>query len=125
MQKLDQLRTALHNGHVKEEHKHFVSLPTVEAHSGHATGTQGGFTRKVNSAVIGKITELVGSGITDSSEVRRILRHYVNKTLSKELGIQPHPNDRAFFPSQSDIHSHIYSAKKALELSKRTKKTST
>ncbi len=39
MQKLDQLRTALHNGHVKEEHKHFVSLSTVEAHSRHATGT--------------------------------------------------------------------------------------
>ena len=75
MQKLDQLRTALQNGHVREEHKHFVSLPTVEAHSGHATGIQAGFSQRVNPAVVAKITELVGRGIR---LYNKLSNHYVS-----------------------------------------------
>jgi len=115
MQKLDQLRTALQNGHVREEeHKHFVSLPTVEAHSGHATGIQAGFSQGVNPAVIAKITELVGSGITDPNEVRCILRHFVNTTLSKELGIKPYANDRAFFPQVHQISTTMFTMPRKL-----------
>ena len=116
--RLAKLREDLQKGEVKQEQRHFVSLPTKEAHKGHATGSGGGFAQKVNPAIIAKITELVGSGITECSEVRRILRHHVNKCLSKELGVTPHINDRAFFPSPTDIRNHIHNAKKALELSK-------
>ena len=49
-----------------------------------------------------KTTELVSSGITDTGEVKRHLRFYVTKTVPKELGIHPKPNNRAFHPTTVD-----------------------
>ena len=43
---------------------------------------------------------------------------YVTKTVSKELGIHPKPNNRAFHPTKVDIRNYMWTAKKALELSK-------
>ena len=46
------------------------------------------------------------------------LRFYVTNTLCKELGYQAEQSDRALYPTTTDIQNHVYSAKKALELSK-------
>ena len=61
---------------------------------------------------------MVHSGITETAEVKRSLKCYVNSILSKELGQKPALYDRAFYPLNSDIRNHICMAKKALDLSK-------
>ena len=117
---LDKLRKALESGEkVNMDTKYFVSLPSIDAHSGHPLGCDAcGFAQRIHPLVTQKITELVSSGITDIGEVKRHLHFYVTKTVPKELGIHPKPNNRAFHPTTVDIRNHIWTAKKALELSK-------
>ena len=95
---------------------YFVSLATEEAHTGHHTGNGvAGFSQRMNKKVAAKISELVAEGITEIHEVRRLLRHYVTHDLCKES--PPNPDDRAYFPIDSDLKNHIYMAKRALQLS--------
>lgn len=64
---------------------YFVSLPTEESHSGHATGGGvAGFTQRMNEKVAAKIAEIVAEGITEINEVRRLLRHYIMHDLCRE-----------------------------------------
>ena len=116
--KLEELRTSLKSGKkVKVEKKYFVSLPTEEAHhQTHPTGGMHGMAQKVHPQVAEKIKELVSEGITDTSSVSRMLRHYVNHHLCQEE--KPNPSDRAYYPTKDDIKNHVYQAKQALQLSK-------
>ena len=61
---------------------------------------------------------MVVSGITSTSEVKRSLNFYATNVLAPQLGIALFKQNRAFFPTSTDIRNHIYIAKKALELSK-------
>ena len=94
----------------------FVSLPIEDAHTGHPTGKgTAGFAKRMDGKVAAKIVDIVTSGITDKAQVRSSLRHYVMHELCRDL--PPDPNDRAFFPMDTDIANHIYMAKHALQLS--------
>ena len=84
----------------------------------HPTGSSGGFAQRIHPLLAQRNSELVAAGITDTSEVRRSLRFYITNTLCQELGYQPKQCDRALYPTTTDIHNHVYSAKKAPELSK-------
>ena len=53
---------------------YFVSLPSEVVHSGHPTGSSGGFAHPLLSD---KISQVVAAGITDTNEVRRSLRFCV------------------------------------------------
>ena len=119
-EKMKQLKTDLaNNKSVQVELKHFVSLPCEEAHSGHPTGHAAGYSQKLNPHLSLKISEMVSSGITDTAEVKRTLKmYYVDNFLVKELGMKPHPYDRAFYPLNDDIRNHVHKAKRALDLSK-------
>ena len=116
--KLEELRTSLKSGkEVKVEKKYFVSLLTEAAHhQTHPTGGMHGMAQKVHPQVAEKIRELVSEGITDTSSVSRMLRHYVNHHLCQEE--KPNPSDRAYYPTKDDIKSHVHQAKQALQLSK-------
>ena len=103
---------------VKTTMKHFISLPQQEAHSGHPTGQAGVYAQKLHPTISQKIVDMVEAGITDTSEIKHSLKHYVDKHLSKELGRKPHLGDRAFYPLCEDIRNHVSKAKRALELSK-------
>ena len=93
---------------------YFVSLPTESAHHGHPTGGGvAGFSQRMNEKVATKISEIVGDGII--SQVRSLLRQYVVHDLCKDD--VPDPNDRAYFPLDSDLKNHIYMAKRAIQLS--------
>ena len=72
--------------------------------------------QKVHPRVAEKIRELVSEGITDTSSVSRMLRHYVNHHLCQEK--KPKPSDRAYYPMKDDIKNHVYLAKQELQLSK-------
>ena len=102
---------------VKSETLYYVSLPTTEAHKGHPTGGGiAGFTQRVNEKVAQKITQIVAQGITDIHQVRTLLKQYIMQgTLSN--GSPPDPNDRAYFPTDTDLRNHVYMAKRALQLS--------
>ena len=95
---------------------YFVSLPTDKAHTGHPTGPGvGGFSQRINEQVAAKIAEIVAEGITDKSHVRNLLRYYVVHDLCKDA--LPDHNDRAYYPMDNDLKNHIYTAKRALQLS--------
>ena len=116
---LELLRKAIAEGDdICKVSKYFVSLPSEAAHSGHPTGSSGGYAQRIHPLLSDKISQLVAAGITDTNEVRRSLRFYVTNTLCKELGYQAKQSDRALYPTTTDIRNHVYSAKKALELSK-------
>ena len=61
---------------------------------------------------------MVISGITSTSEVKRSLNFYATTVLAPQLGITLSKQNRAFYPTSTDVRNHIYIAKKALELSK-------
>ena len=103
---------------VKITMKYFISLPQEEAHSGHPTGQAGVYAQKLHPTISQKIVDMVEAGVTDTSEIKHSLKHYVDKYLSKELGRKPHLGDRAFYPLSEDIRNHVSKAKRALELSK-------
>ena len=65
--------------------------------------------------LITKISDLVSYQI---SEVKKIIKHYSDNELMKELGFKPNEYDPAFYPDVTDIKNHVYKAKRALELSK-------
>lgn len=122
-EKLSKLKENIHaKNPIKTIIKHFVSLPSEAAHSGHPTGQSSNavFSQKLHPKVTSKITEMVHSGITETAEVKRSLKYYlyVDSIVSKELRQKPALCDRAFYPLNSDIRNHICMAKKALDLSK-------
>lgn len=115
---LKELREAILNGKANGQAQYFVSLPTEDAHCGHPTGATAGFSQRVDSIVTAKIKELVASGITDTHEVKKILKYYVQNDMAREHDITPSSTDRAFYPMSCDIKNHIGLAKRALELSR-------
>ena len=101
---------------IKTKTMWFISLPTEDAHSGHPTGKgEAGFSQRMNDRVAAKIVEIVAEGITEVTQVRSLLRHYVVHDLCKDEPSDP--NDRAYFPMDVDIKNHIYMAKRSLQLS--------
>ena len=94
-----------------------MSFPSNEAHSGHPIGQEAVHTQKVHPQVAQKIMQMISSGITETTEVKRSLKYYVDNFLCKEIGHKPHPHDRAFYPLKQDIANHINMAKKAIDLS--------
>lgn len=85
-------------------------VPSNEANSGHPIGEEDIHSQKEHPQVAQKITEIVESGITDTTEVRRSLKYYVDNFLWKEIGHKPHSHNR-------DIMNHISMAKRTIELS--------
>ena len=117
-EKIKELQKMLHTqSPVKTQVKYFVSFPSNEAHSGHSIGQEAVHSQKVHPQVTQKIMEMVTSGMTDTAEVRRSLKYYVDNFLCKEIGQKPHPHDRAFYPLKQDIMNHISMAKRAIDLS--------
>lgn len=107
-----------HPNDIKRIYRYFVSLPTEEAHHGHPTGEQAGFSQRVHPAIIARIRELVSAGVTSVVEVKRSLRLHVKETISKQLGATPKQTDRSLYPTDTDISNHIHLAKRALAFSK-------
>ena len=84
---LELLRKAIAKGDdICKISKYFVSLPSEAAHSGHPTGSSGGYAQRIHPLLSDQISQLVAAGITDTNEVKRSLRFYVTNTLCKELG---------------------------------------
>lgn len=115
---LKQLRANLDlRGKVQSESKYYVSLPTEEAHHNtHPTRGAHTMAQRVNPNVAQKIYELVAEGMIDPQEIKRALKHYVNKVLCANN--PPHPDDWAYYPMPRDLQNHIYKAKRAHQLSK-------
>ena len=96
---------------------HFVLLPTQEAHhSFHKTSGEVGFSQKIHTKLVEKINELVSEGAVTTQEVKRALKRHVHHVLCPHQTIEA--SNRTYFPTETDIRNHIYSAQKALEMSK-------
>ena len=61
--------------------------------------------------------QIISSRITETNEVKRSLKYYVDNFLCKEIGHKPHPHDSAFYPLKQDITNHINMAKKSIDMS--------
>ena len=116
--KLANLRKELETGTPNTKTVYFVSLPTNGAHNNHPVGPDIAFAQKVHPLLITKISDLVPSNICDVYEVKKMIKHFSDNKLAKELGFKPNEHDRAFYPDINDIKNHVYKAKRALELSK-------
>ena len=118
--KLGELREALtKNSKIDFQTKYFILLPEQKAHENFHPFNDGAlFTEKVHPKVIQKIHDLVADGITAVQEVKKAVRHYVIHILAPETEIIPDEANRSYFPTTKDIQNHVYSAQKALELSK-------
>ncbi len=101
---------------VETQKKYYVLVPTVQAHGNyHPTSGLAGFAQRVHPKITEKINTLVGEGI---QEVKRALRHYVIHCLFPDPQNRPGETNRAYYPTNTDIKNHVYSAKCAQELSK-------
>ena len=116
--KLANLQKELENGTPNLKTLYFVSLPTNGTHNNHPTGADIAFAQKVHPLLIHKISGLASSNIRDVYEVKKMIKHYTNNELAKELGFKRSENDRTFYPDITDVKNHVYKAKRALELSK-------
>ena len=97
--------------------KYFVLLPKQEAHhSYHRTSGEVGFSQRIHPKLVDKINELVSEGATDTQEVKRALKRYVLHVLCPDQKIAF--SNRTYFPTTTDIRNHVYSAQKAMEMSK-------
>lgn len=117
--KLANLRVIMDAGDKKVEMrtKYYVLLPNKEAHhSYHKTCGEAGFSQKIHPKLVGKINELVSEGTTDAQEVKRALKRYVCHVLCPDQLIEL--SNRMYFPTTTDIRNHVYSAQKAMEMSK-------
>ena len=70
-------REAIAMGRAKQIQRHFVSLPTEEAHTCHPVGQAASFCQRIHPIILQKISELVSSGIVETKEVQKALNHYV------------------------------------------------
>ena len=70
--------------------------------------------QKIHLKLVSKIYELVADGITETCEVKRALKVYINEIKTDG---NCDPNDRAYNPTMKDISNHVFRAKKKLELS--------
>ena len=88
------------------------------AYTGHPIGNEARFSQRIHPLLASKIIEMVISGITRTSEIKRFLNFYATNVLAPQLGITLSKQNRAFFPTSTDVCNYIYIAKKALEWSK-------
>ena len=58
----------------------------------------------------------MGEGTTEVQEVKRALKHDVQHSLCAD--VKPDLTDRAYYPTSTDVHNHIYLAQCACQLSK-------
>ena len=86
---LESLRTVLQKqtSGVQVEIKYWISLPSAHAQTGHPVGNEAGFSQRIHPLLASKITEMVISGITSTSEVKRSLNLYATNVLAPQLGI--------------------------------------
>ena len=96
--------------------KYFVILPSKEVHQYHKTHGAASYAQRLHPKLIEKIHEFVTEGTTQVQEVKRALKHYVQHSLC--VDIKPGLTDRAYYPTSTDIHNHIYLAQRACQLSK-------
>ena len=82
----------------------------------HKTHGAASYAQRVHPKLIEKIYELVSEGTTEIQEVKRALKHYVQHSLCAD--IKPDVTDRAYYPTSTDVHNHIYLAQRACQLSK-------
>ena len=92
-------------------------MPGEEAHHEyHETHGAASYAQRIHPKLIEQIYELVGEGTTEVQEVKRALKHYVQHSLCAD--VKPDLTDRAYYPTSTDVHNHIYLAQCACQLSK-------
>ena len=97
--------------------KYYIILPGEEAHHEyHETHGAASYAQRIHPKLIEQIYELVGEGTTEVQEVKRALKHYVQHSLCAD--VKPDLTDRAYYPTSTDVHNHIYLAQCACQLSK-------
>ena len=94
-------------GRAKQIQRHFVSLPTEEAHTCHPVGQAASFCQRIHPIILQKISELVSSGIVETKEVQKALNHYVKHTLPSEHNYHPQSRFSVLPICSQDIVLHV------------------
>lgn len=90
------------------EERIYVSLPLSAAHQ-HEISLESSLGNRINERIRKKIYEIVNSGITNVTIVKKILKSFVEAEFTNKE-IRPSLFDRAFYPFSKDIKNHIHKA---------------
>ena len=85
-------------------------------HAYHETNGATSYAQRVHPKLIEKIYELVSEGTTEVQEVKWAFKHYVQHSLC--VDVKHNVTDRAYYPTSTEVHNHIYLAQRACQLSK-------
>jgi hypothetical protein len=99
----------------KGEDRIYVSLPLTAAHE-HKVSTESSLGNRINEKIRNKVYEIVHSGITNVTIVKKILKSFVEAEF-RNKEIKPSLFDRAFYPQSKDMKNHINKAIAAGRLS--------
>lgn len=90
------------------EERIYVSLPLSAAHQ-HEISLESSLGNRINERIRKKNYEIVNSGITNVTIVKKILKSFVEAEFTNKE-IRPSLFDRAFYPLSKDIKNHIHKA---------------
>ncbi|XP_041460309.1 nudix hydrolase 20, chloroplastic-like isoform X2 [Lytechinus variegatus] len=109
------IRNSLTNGEqIEAEHRIYIQLPSLASHQNtHSQGPLIGSLNPLAKEIRGKIQELVGHGVSETKEIRRHLKIYVNH-LFPNPAERPHTTNTAYYPTDTTIRNHIYAARMRL-----------
>ncbi|XP_057304385.1 calcium-responsive transcription factor-like [Hydractinia symbiolongicarpus] len=101
------LRTDISSGkQIKQTCKFLVSIPDISSHEGHIVTKDSGITQKIDSEIVSKIDMYVKEGVTDTKDMKRLLKIHVKKEMFKETKL-PEPSNKRFYPRNATIRNHV------------------
>ncbi|XP_071478090.1 uncharacterized protein [Diadema antillarum] len=109
--------SAIEAGKTNGERRIYIYLPEECEHEGHPVGKICGARQRVDHRIIEYIQRMVGAGVTSVGEMRLHIERFVSGAL---FWGKPGPDlsNRRYFPEDSDIRYHMYSAEAKKKFSK-------
>nr|XP_047143262.1 uncharacterized protein LOC124817350 isoform X4 [Hydra vulgaris] len=95
--------------------KYILVIPAISAHSNHLIGDASGLNQPLCEELILKIGELVRTGVSSVTEMRRHLKTFLQMEFNSNNMLQK--TNKRFFPSDKTIANHMLIARRKLRKS--------
>ncbi|XP_064623601.1 mucin-4-like isoform X2 [Lineus longissimus] len=89
-------------------HEFYMTIPSPEEHQGHSTsGVRAGFRPDLDPRVVNVLKETVQLGVNKVSDIKTIIKQFVNHDLFHGQKEKPHRLDKKYFPTHVDITKYV------------------
>ncbi|CAB4044442.1 Hypothetical predicted protein, partial [Paramuricea clavata] len=94
---------------IRRSTRFYLKIPLSCAHQRHPVGAASTIGQYVDSHVVKKIYDLVEQNISNVTEVKRWLDHFVENELFRDVPKTqlPRKTNRRYYPSRQDLRNHI------------------